>query len=284
MNEIKKGIDAGLCGMKVSADFLDRAEPEEKCGKKYGRWHSGAAAVILCCILFGTAALGAAALFQMNMSVNEEAIPELDSMYAVEVKQVDGETEEGGYLKKEYASLELLQEDLGVALLTSPLGAENPYVKVWYERVGDTCHIIHLDDYIMGDLKEVRPLTQEEWDTLDVPAEGNDETYIWTKGAKYKSPVNMKVQILSDPKQQDLDMEYLGYYEYVKTITSKQGYRVNILRDSIEWSDLSGEDREKMEAWYTPRVEAVFVANGMYYTLSGMVETETMEEIILSLL
>jgi len=58
---------------------------------------------------------------------------------------------------------------------------------------------------------------------------------------------------------------------------------VNILRASIEWSDLSEEELKQMEAWYVPRVEAVFVANGMHYTLSGMVEPETMEKIIDSL-
>lgn len=283
MNEIKKGIDAGLSGMRASSDFLMRAEFEEKRRKKYGMWHSSAAVVVLCCILFGTVAIGAAIMFKMDMALNNEEIPKLDSMFAVEVNQVDGQPNEDGYLKKEYSSLEMLQGDLGITLLTSPLAAGNPYVKVWYERLGDTCHIVHLDDYIMGDLENIRPLTQEEWDVLDVPLEGNDESYIWIKGSKYKSPVDMKVQIFSDPEQQDFDMEYLGYYEYVKTITSKQGYKVNILRSSIEWSDLSDEERKQMEAWYVPKVEAAFVANGMYYTLSGMVAPETMEEIINSL-
>ena len=283
MNEIKKGIDAGLSGMKVSAGFLSRAEFEEKRGKKYGRWHSSAAAAALCCILLGTAAFGAVTLFKMNLTVNDEEIPELDAMSAVEVKQAVGEPNEDGYLKKEYSGLEELEGELGVTLLTSPLGAENPYVKVWYERVGDAFHIIHLDDYIMGDLEDVRPLSQEEWDTLDAPAEGNDGAYIWTKGSEYKSPVDMRVQILSDPGQQDISMDFLGYYEYVKTITSEQGYKVNILRTSIETADLSEEEQKQIEEWYVPRVEAVFVANGMCYTLSGMVETETMEEIVNSL-
>lgn len=283
MNEIKKGIDAGLSDMRASADFLNRADPEEKRRKKYGGWHHSAVAVILCCLLFGTAVFGAVTLFHLRISVNDEVIPKLDPMSAIEVKSVEGEPNEDGYLQKSYSGLDKLEEELGVAVLTSPMAEGNPYVKVWYERLGDTCHTIHLDDYIMGDLEDIRPVTQEEWDSLDASVEWNDGSYIWSKGSEYKSPVNMKIQILSDPEQEEISMDYMGYYEYVKTITSKQGFKVNILQDSLEKADLPKGEWEQIEDWYVPRVEAVFVANGMFYTLSGMVGIETMENIINSL-
>lgn len=85
----------------------------------------------------------------------KEVILKLDPMSAIEVKSVEGEPNEDGYLQKSYPGLDKLEEELGVTVLTSPMAEGNPYVKVWYERLGDTCHIIHLDDYIMGDLEDI---------------------------------------------------------------------------------------------------------------------------------
>ena len=94
------------------------------------------------------------------------------------------------------------------------------------------------------------------------------EYYSWLSGEIYQTPIDLKIEIISDSSQQYFDSEYLGEYKYVNTITSKDGYKVNLLE-----SKSIGKNK----------VCAIFVANGIRYTLSGHIEIDTMINIINSM-
>ena len=84
------------------------------------------------------------------------------------------------------------------------------------------------------------------------------------------------IVILSDSQlAQGLDSEYLGYYEYDDSFVSSQGYKANLFQSTTPSNgDASVTVSEKC---------AVFVANGIHYTLKGHISTETMKQIINSL-
>ena len=68
--------------------------------------------------------------------------------------------------------------------------------------------------------------------------------------------------------QQKFDTEYLGEYNCLETINSEDGYIVNIIK---------GKSLGK------PNLCAIFVANGIRYTLSGYVDEDAMIYIVNSM-
>ena len=69
----------------------------------------------------------------------------------------------------------------------------------------------------------------------------------------------------------------MGYYKYVETFTSQQGYTVNVLRDTI------AEEQTALPEGYTPQTLMIFAAEGIRYTLEGRIPPETMKEIVSSM-
>ena len=67
------------------------------------------------------------------------------------------------------------------------------------------------------------------------------------------------------------DRDYLGLYEFVESYTSDQGYMVNILQGTVIEEDLEN---------YVPEKVAVFVADGIRYSLKGRVSLDTLKSII----
>lgn len=278
MNDIKKCIDSGLSGMKLSSDFMQRIEKQGKMKKisrhAAYRMRYSAVAAVLCIVLFGTVAFAAGSLLYSKIKVNQEELPALEPMEVVALQPVEGTVTEYGKIEKTYGSMEELECDLGIKLLDTDFAIDNPYTNIFYNKIGEGYNVIDVHEYILGDLTNIR-----EWDEVNVDStvEGNDEWYAWTKGNIYKSPVNLKIEIISDPAQQELDTEYMGYSKYIETFTSEQGYTVNVLQDTIE-----DEQAAALEA-YTPQTQMVFVANGIRYTLTGRVPMETMKEIVNSM-
>lgn len=279
MNRIKDCIDNGLSDMKLMPDFLERADSYQRTDKSLSHMthrvrYSGAAA-ILSVVLFGTVAFAAGSLLYSKIKVNQETIPDLEPMEVVAVKEVDGDITEYGDVEKEYTSVGEAETDLGVHLLDTELAADNEYTKVFYSKIGDGYHVLDVQECIMGDLSNIR-----EWNEsiIDNTVEGNDEWYAWTQGSIYKSPIDLKVEIISDPAQQELDTEYMGYFKYVETFVSEQGYTVNVLQDTVEEDDL-----DAMSEIYVPQTQMVFVADGIRYTLKGRVPSGTMKEVVNSM-
>ena len=163
---------------------------------------------------------------------------------------------------------------MGIKLLDTDLASENPFAKISYRKLGEGYHVIDIQEYILGDVTDIR-----EWkgEPIDNTREGNDEWYVWTQGAVYKTPVDLKIEIISDPSQQELDTEYMGCYKYVETFTSQQGYTVNVLRDTI------AEEQTALPEGYTPQTLMIFAAEGIRYTLEGRIPPETMKEIVSSM-
>lgn len=86
--------------------------------------------------------------------------------------------------------------------------------------------------------------------------------------------INLTIEIISHEEQQTLDTEYLGYFQYVETYTSNQGYTINLLQDTID-------NRAEIDAYaYRPQVKAIFVAQGLRYTLTGRIPVEEMKTLV----
>ena len=69
------------------------------------------------------------------------------------------------------------------------------------------------------------------------------------------------------------DVEYLGYYEFAESYVSAKGYKVNVLEDTAE------EPSED----YVSEKSAVFVADGVQYTIKGRTSMENIKRIVDSL-
>ncbi len=285
MNEIKNCIDTALSEMNLSPDFINQITQKTKNPRRLHRTPrqqqtapapvprlARAAAAILCIALLGTSAFAAGSLLYSKISVNQQTMPELEPMKVIPLQPVDAAANEYGQIKKTYSSMEALQDELGVQLLGAGPAADNPYIKIFYTKTGDGFNEIDIREYLLGDLSDIR-----EWngEAIATATEGNDEWYVWTQGTIYKSPINLKINILSAPSQQELDMEYMGYFQYVETFTSEQGYTVNVLQDTVAEEQLPGLPDD-----FVPQTHMIFVADGIQYTLRGRVPIQTMKDII----
>lgn len=65
--------------------------------------------------------------------------------------------------------------------------------------------------------------------------------------------------------------DYLGFYQFVENYTSAQGYAVNIIEDTTEEENLEN---------YVPEKVAVFVADGIRYSLKGRTSLDEMKAIV----
>lgn len=69
------------------------------------------------------------------------------------------------------------------------------------------------------------------------------------------------------------EKDYLETFAFVESYQSKQGYLVNILQDTT----IEEKDRNM---GYKSKCYAIFVADGIRYTLSGSIELEKMKELV----
>ncbi len=66
------------------------------------------------------------------------------------------------------------------------------------------------------------------------------------------------------------DIDYLGMYQFKENYISLQGYKVNLLEDTI---------KNKTENYISEKC-AIFVADGIRYTLKGRTSFENMKYIV----
>lgn len=131
----------------------------------------------------------------------------------------------------------------------------------YLETDKESAAVIKVENYITGDTSDYSYNTEEEF-------------YSYTPGIEYKTPITLEAILTLSEEQleQGLDLEYLGYYEYVESFVLSQGYKGNLIQSTIDpnfdGSDIVSEKR------------AVFVANGIRYTLSGRVSVEEMKKIV----
>lgn len=250
MNKIKNAIDVCLKDVHLDDRFLYKEENIKRFVPK--RFFVLVAAVVF---LLGTIT-AAASTSIFGLIVNDMEMPALAPLEIIPVNPVSGGEVVDNHLEKDFDTLGEVCSELGVKLLDSELSLNHPYMLIHYKKIGEGYNQIDVKAFLVGDLKAL--VYEEEF-----------EGYSWESGEVFQTPVDLKIEILSDESQQPFDTDYLGAYEYVETYSLGQGCPVNLLQDTIVRD--TGSKKECI---------AVFVAGGIRYTLSGYVDINTMKVIV----
>ena len=276
---MKDMIDRELERMVLSEEMKNRIRERAVPRRRKGRlkWAAVLAAAV---ILGGT---GAADGYRMLIthSVNGEVLPALDSMRVVQIHFPTGNPEprvpaeqevsarqdrrlwtqdEYGMFHKDFHNYGEIQEELGIHLLDTELSANNPYMQGHIMTDGSDFAMITVENYILGDTGRYQFLEEEN-------------RYAYESGNVFLSPISLTVRLILSEEQlnRGWDWEYLGMYRFAESYTSGQGYRVNLVERTLENGDTGNAVLEK---------SAVFVADGVEYTLRGRVSMETMKGIV----
>ena len=285
---MKDTIDRELECIVLSEEMKSRIRKKAVSRRRDGvlKWAVVFAAAV---ILGGT---GAAAGYRMLIthSVNGEVLPELDPMRVVEIHIPEGQPAafasaeqpaapapaeqpdsagqgeltgvpyEYGMIQKDYKDYRKIQEELGIHLLDTELSANNPYMQGHIMTDGSDFAMITVENYILGDTGRYQFLEEEN-------------RYAYESGNVFLSPISLTVRLILSEEQlnRGWDWEYLGMYRFAESYTSGQGYRVNLVERTLENGDTGNAVLEK---------SAVFVADGVEYTLRGRVSMETMKGIV----
>ena len=285
---MKDTIDRELECIVLSEEMKSRIRKKAVSRRRDGvlKWAVVFAAAV---ILGGT---GAAAGYRMLIthSVNGEVLPELDPMRVVEIHipegqpaafasaeqpaapapaeqpdsagqgELTGVSDEYGMIQKDYKNYRKIQEELGIHLLDTELSANNPYMQGHIMTDGSDFAMITVENYILGDTGRYQFLEEEN-------------RYAYESGNVFLSPISLTVRLILSEEQlnRGWDWEYLGMYRFAESYTSGQGYRVNLVERTLENGDTGNAVLEK---------SAVFVADGVEYTLRGRVSMETMKGIV----
>ena len=258
---LKKVIDLELEDMKLN-DYLKEnirnsfsKQNDRKCYLQKP-WKI-VCTVMVICILSGSTVF-AGYYFMNPIRVNQQVLPELDSMEVVEVNKIEGTSKKGSpFVKKEFESYDFVAKKLGVDLLDSNLAENSEYTRIYVKTDNKDWSQIKVRNYIIGDTSDFEKVIV-----------GDEEYYNCSSGEEYFSPISMEIDIIQSKNQLNmgLDRDFLGMYEYVESYTSLQGYKVNILQTTDD-----GEVSEKC---------GIFVADGIRYLLKGRVSVDELKRII----
>lgn len=96
------------------------------------------------------------------------------------------------------------------------------------------------------------------------------ENYIFgTAGENSAVSLTVEIMLSEEQMQNGWETDYLGLYRFAENYVSEQGYRVNLIEDTTGTEDAVLSQKC-----------AVFVADGIRYTLKGRISTETMKTIV----
>lgn len=260
-SDMKQIIDRELKNITMSGELKDRIRNRAGrtlCRKSNRLWKTAAAAAAV--LVIGGATVSAGYHMLNQLLVNGETMPRLDPVEIVKMNAPDAAADEYGLTNKDYRNYSELKEELGTKLLDSELSQDNPYMQCHIMTDTDSFAIITVENFILGDTDNYQLL------------EGVNR-YSYDHGRVYYSPVSLKAELILNEEQMALgwDTEYLGMYRFMENYISRQGYRVNILEDTI--AEDPPED-------YVSDKTAVFAADGIRYTLTGQVSIETLKEIV----
>ena len=246
---MKEQIDNELENLTFHFD-MEKAKRKKRKRMKYNILLTAIAVILL-----GSTAQAGYTLYTRWFKINGEILPELESMKKIEVNPLNEEYKVNSTYEKQYDSYEALQKDLGVRLLHTKMADNNSFMII--TRKTDNVHWtqIKVVAYIVGDVSEMKQI------------EGRNQ-YTWTPGEAFFSPIDLSIDIISSQEQLEIgwDKEYLGAYDFVETYQMQDGYKVNILS--------SGESNTK------PMYQAVFVADGIRYTIRGKVDIALLKDIL----
>lgn len=256
--ELREILSESLDRIHLSDAIKRKIKDENQSRNKVRRRIYKIPAVVAASFLIFTTTAFAGYYIYNKISVNNEVLPELDSMEVCQVPSIIGEEDEDGCIKKEYPSYQELNKDLGDILLESKFVSENQkYEKTTVDTDNENYMFIHVDNYIVGDVKKM-----EKLEDID--------KYSFEPGEIYGSPIFLNAElILSDDQlESGIDFDFLGYYTFQEQYTSKQGYKVNIVSSNVSEGKVPSEKN------------AIFVAEGIRYRVQGCVSTETLKKIV----
>lgn len=260
--DVKNQINNELQNMILPQNFKQQILQKSK--KKKNKWKYQVAAIFLCLILGATSVYAGYVIYN-KINVNEETIPQLQPMEKKETGELIAIPNEIGDYTKMYSTYSELCSDLGLNILRSDLAEDNQYMIISRKTDNQNWEEIRVTAYIVGDVSKIEKVDGENF-------------YSWEAGEEYDSPIDMTIEIICSDEQLEIGWEkdYLGAFEFEETYQSGSGYTVNILRDNAV-------EEKDTHTGYKTKCCAIFVADGIRYTLSGQVEIEKMKEIVNSM-
>ena len=219
--------------------------------------------VILCMMVFAivfSSTIYAVKLVNEQSKVNELELPELDPMKITkQIKNREKNIKQQSISRMNYKQI---QEQLGVSLLNSELSKDDRYMITDVETDNKDYAIIKCDNYILGDTSNYSY---------------NDEGfYSFNEGNLYKSPISLQADIiLSETQLKNVwTTDYLGMYGFVEQFVSEQGYKVNLIETKNDGNQPQN---------FVSKKTAIFVADGIRYTLTGRTTVDNMKQIVNSM-
>lgn len=260
--EIQTAINSELAVLKLDDSFYHKLQNRQNKNQIKKPYRTLAAAVTFCFILCSTTVL-AAYYIHNKINVNDYTLPELAPMAIVAPQTIPGSVDEYGILEKTYSSYDTLATELQIPLLDSDLAKEHSQMQAKLTTNNQDYMMIQVENYILGDIKQLKPLP-----------EGSDYGYQYDHDNIYYSPITLELDLILSKEQMDIGLEkdYLGYYEFIESYTSTQGYQVNLSQTNTDPATTQDDIINKKYA--------IFVADGIRYTLSGQVSLETMKTIV----
>ena len=216
------------------------------------------AAACAAVIVLGSTTVYAGYQLLNRINVNDQTLPELDPMKKITAQAFPGDADEYGVIDADYSSYDEVNALLGGVFLDSDLEGENPYMQVNVHTDNKDYGTVKVENYLVGDTENYRLVE-------DIGR------YNCDPGEEYASSVSLEVDYMLSSEQEahGWDHDYLGYYQYLDSYVPAQGYKVNLIEDTVN------PDPD----FVTEKI-AVFVADGVRYELKGRVPEETMKEIV----
>lgn len=219
--------------------------------------------IALCMVIFAvvfSSTVYAVKLVNEQSKVNELELPELDSMKITkQIKNIEKSIKPQSISKMNYKQI---QEQLGVSLLNSELSKDDKYMISDIETDNKDYAIIKCDNYILGDTSNY--------------SYNEEGFYSFDEGNLYKSPISLQADIILSETQLNnvWTTDYLGMYGFVEQFVSEQGYKVNLIETK--------NDGNQPQNFVSKKI-AVFVADGIRYTLTGRTTVDNMKQIVNSM-
>ena len=199
-------------------------------------------------------------LVNEQSKVNELELPELDSMKITkQIKNIEKSIKSQSISRMNYKQI---QEELGVSFLNSELSKDEKYMISDVETDNKDYAIIKCDNYILGDTSNY--------------SYNEEGFYSYDEGNLYKSPISLQADIILSQTQLNnvWTTDYLGMYSFVEQFVSEQGYKVNLIEEK--------NDGNQPQDFVSKKI-AVFVADGIRYTLTGRTTVDNMKQIVNSM-
>lgn len=219
--------------------------------------------IALCMVIFAivfSSTVYAVKLVNEQSKVNELELPELDSMKITkQIKNIEKSIKPQSISKMNYKQI---QEQLGVSLLNSELSKDDKYMISDVETDNKDYAIIKCDNYILGDTSNY--------------SYNEEGFYSFDEGNLYKSPISLQADIILSETQLNnvWTTDYLGMYGFVEQFVSEQGYKVNLIEEKNDGNQPQD---------FVSKKTAIFVADGIRYTLTGRTTVENMKQIVNSM-